>query len=501
MTTSVSRDPGGEVYAPRSQIAALPPKGKRAVYICTSAQSNTKVHAEVWRNLMALVAYEKAILLVGSITYSKAQKGGKRKTAREGSEKEEWWDAKVEPHLFDTSATIAPGLVWCGELNILPTASDPISGLESYTGRASSIFPHNKIALTCVASPKNAGTKFCYTTGTVTQRNYIQKKAGQKAAFHHGYGALIVEVDSDGTWFVRQLNADSDGIIYDLDRCVKDGKVTTGHRPEAIVWGDLHERQLESKMRILAWGKDGILDVLQPYRQVFHDLLDFRSQNHHDRDDPWKTFKKYTENGLGVEAEIASALCFLDGEATRDWCESVVVCSNHDMALVRWLKEVDFREDPHNAEFILEATLAAYRAIRTPSPNLMGQPFYPVEWAFEYAASKLGQPAPPVYFLRRDEEYLVCKDHGGGIELGMHGDKGANGAKGSLKGFARTGRKCIIGDRHTPGIFEGAMQVGVMGSLDQGYNEGQSSWSHTNAIVYPNGKRALFTIYNGKWRA
>jgi hypothetical protein len=82
----------------------------------------------------------------------------------------------------------------------------------------------------------------------------------------------------------------------------------------------------------------------------------------------------------------------------------------------------------------------------------------------------------------------------------MHGDKGANGARGNLKSFARSGRKCIVADSHTAGLFEGAMQVGVMGSLDQGYNVGLSSWSHTNAIVYENGKRALLTICNGRWK-
>jgi len=93
----------------------------------------------------------------------------------------------------------------------------------------------------------------------------------------------------------------------------------------------------------------------------------------------------------------------------------------------------------------------------------------------------------------------VCEGAGGGIELGMHGDKGANGSRGSLAQFARTGRKCVIGHSHVAGIVEGAYQVGVMGALDMGYNEGQSSWSHSNVVVYPNGKRAVLTIWNGRW--
>lgn len=489
--SKASRDTG-EVYAPRPQIAALPPKGKKAVYICTSAQSNTNVHPQVWRNLMALVEHDKAILLVGSITYSKVQKGGKRKTAAEGSEKEEWWDKLVEPHLFDQSVALAPGLVWCGELNILPTATDPISGLESYTGRLSSVIPHNKIAMKSIPSPKHSGTKFVYTTGTVTKRNYIQKKAGQKAEFHHGYGALIVEVDSDGNWFARQLNADSDGTIYDLDRCAADGVVTLDHRPAAIVWGDIHESQLERDMRQLGWGPGGILDTLKPRYQVFHDLIDFRPRNHHDMDDSWKMFEKHVSGGEDVYKEILRAADFLV-ETSRSWCESLVVCSNHDMAFVRWLKEADFRADPKNAIVFLQENLAAYEAIRDGNKN-----YYAVERVVRRARSY----RVPGRFLRRDERFLICPEAGGGIDVGMHGDVGANGGRNtSLQAFARTGRKCIIGHSHSAGIFEGAMQVGVMGPLDQGYNEGMSSWSHTNALIYPNGKRALFTIWKGRWRA
>lgn len=489
MTNKVLRDTSGEVYAPRPQIAALPPKGKTAVYICTSAQNNTKVHPKVWASLERVVEDRKAILLIGSITYRTNEAEAKRGKSRV-NEDDIWWDARVVPHLMDDGVQIAPGLIWCGELNILPTAVNPISGFESYTGRFSSILPHTKFAMTSVASPKHSGTKFVYTTGTVTMRNYIQKKAGQKAAFHHGYGALIVEVDSDGNWFVRQLNADGDGTIYDLDRCYTPTGVSRGHRVEAVVWGDIHERQLTKEIRELAWGREGILDQLKPQYQVFHDLLDFRSQNHHDRDDPWKTFEKFISQKLDVAMELGAAADFL-AEASRSWCRNVVVCSNHDTAMIRWLKEADFREDPRNAEFMLEANLAAYRAMRRGDKN-----FYAVEWAIRRAAGV----GASTRFLRRDERMVMCEKFGGGIDISMHGDKGANGGKGSLSSFAKTGRKCIVGDSHTAGIFEGAMQVGVMGALDQGYNEGLSSWSHTNAIIYPNGKRTLFTIWNGKWR-
>ena len=477
---------------------SLPLEGEVSYFITTSAQNNTNVHDALWENIIAYAKHLDARLLVASFTYNKMTNpiGGKqpkRKTSKESDNEPEWWDTRVIPFLCDARFELAPGLEWCGELQILPTAVYPLSGLESYTGRNSSIIPHPKFAVTSVASPKHKGTKFMWTTGTVTQANYIQKKAGQKAEFHHGFGALIVEVDHEGNWYVRQLCASSDGTFYDWDLRVKEGKVTGGHCPEAIVWGDIHERQLEPEMRKLCWDKGGILDQLHPERQVFHDVLDFRSQNHHDRDDPWKVYKKYQDIAQSVGQEIFDAKLFL-ADAERKWCESIVVCSNHDIAFERWLKYSDFRYDPKNAVLFLRANLAAYEAIRDDNKD-----FYVIEWAFKGSD---GKGLSGTKFLRRDESYIVCPDAHGGIELGMHGDVGANGNRAAgIRTFSKTGRKCIVGHGHGAEQHEGAMRVGVMGKLDQGYNEGMSNWSHTNAIVYPNGKRTLFTIWNGKARA
>jgi len=491
---SEMRDPHGQKKADRWEKLPLPPKGKVNTYFFSSAQNNTYLHRQLWSNFRALSAHDGGTIMVSSFTYDKRSlgaKGAKRKTAKGSDTEKEWWDSDVEPFICDKDIEIAPGLTWCGKMQILPTAIKPLSGLESLTGRNSSIIPHTKFAVMSVASPKHSGTKLLYTTGTVTQCNYIQKKAGQKASFHHGYGGLIVEVDHEGGWYVRQLNADTQGVIYDFDRKVEDGKVTTGHRPTAIVWGDIHVHWLENKMRALCWGKGGILDTLRPHRQIFHDLIDFHSQKHHDRDDAWKMFEKFVEGKSSVANEIAEAAEFLM-DAQRDWCESVVVRSNHDEAMTRWLKEGDFRLDPENAIFFLKMNLVAYQGIKR------SLDINPVE----YAIADLSGDDVRARFLRRDEPYIVCPEAGGGIECGMHGDIGANGNRApNLDTFARTGRKCIVGHGHGAEQHEGAMRVGVMGSLDQGYNEGMSSWSHTFGIIYENGKRTLVTIWAGKEKA
>jgi hypothetical protein len=82
------------------------------------------------------------------------------------------------PFLKDHAIQLAPGLIWCGEMNILPTATNPLSRLEDYNGRASNIIPHAVHALESIASLPDEATKFNYATGAITLRNYIQKRAG-----------------------------------------------------------------------------------------------------------------------------------------------------------------------------------------------------------------------------------------------------------------------------------------------------------------------------------
>ena len=484
----------GRVHAlPREQWD-LPPAGKVNRYIFTCAQNNTNLHEPTWRNLQALAAHYGASIHISTFTYDLASYGAssvKRGKAKQGDGGEPWWPSEVLAHVLDQPVVVAPGLVWCGEMNILPTAARPLSGFESYTGRKSGIFPHVKFAMESIASGKFEPTKFNYTTGTITQRNYIAKKAGLKAEFHHGYGGLLVEVDSDGDWFVRQLNADSDGTIYDLSVCARDGRVSLSHRVEAITWGDIHVGTVSPQVEAMLWGAGGMMDALKPRHQFLHDVLDFRSRNHHDARDPHKLFQKYVDGADDVVDELRSVARFICETAYRDWCQTLVVDSNHNNALTRWLREADYRVDPKNAIFFLDANLQVYRSI------LNHTPLHLLEWSI----NQLDNRASRVRFLRQDESFVICHDANGGIECGMHGHLGPNGSRGSAAAFAKMGRKSIIGHGHGAFIHDGCWQDGVTGSLDQGYNAGPSNWSCSHVVAHPNGKRQMITCWSGKWRA
>lgn len=481
----------GKLKATTATKIRKPTEGVRR-FICTSAQNNTKINETVWNNLLALADHYKAEILVSSYSYNQNAYGKlsvKRGTLK-AQDSELWYDERLLPYLErwdNRDVEIAPGLIWCGRTNTIPTAKKPLSGFESYTGPNSGIFPHAKIAMQSIATGKHEPTKLNYTTGTVTKINYIVKKAGLLAEFHHAYGALLVEVDSDGDWFVRQMHAGADGVICDLDLRVEKGVVTTDNRIEAITYGDIHAPNVDPTMEKITWGAGGMVDVLQPKTQILHDVIDFRARNHHDRKNPHKRLELYLAGKDRVVDELKGVVGFLNG-AVRPFCKTVIVASNHDEALMRWLREADWHEDPPNAEFYLEAQSAVVAAMKAGN--------YAIFLASEWALKKLNCPED-LRFLRRDESFTICR---GTIECGQHGDLGPNGSRGGAS-LSRLCNRMNVGDSHTAGIIDGLYTAGHNALAEQGYNRGPSSWSHSDIIVYATGKRAIITKKSGKWRA
>lgn len=506
----------GQRKAKQTPKRKLPPRGKVKRYLCTSAQNNTYLHNELYANLLAFAEYTGAELLVSRFAYQ-------RSGLNRGGDKAEWaptyedqrmslstedtrknpetlygsdryvWDEAVYNHVSDERLELAPGLVWCGEWQRSPTTVNPLSGFQVYTGQKSGIFPHVKLCMESVPTSKHEPAKFNYTTGTITMRNYIQKGAGLKAEFHHCYGALLVEVDSDGDWFCRQLSADSDGTFYDLDVRVQDGKVTPGHHVEGLTLGDIHEDKKDPTVHQL---QADMHEALKPKFTFYNDLLNFGRRNHHERKDPFKSFERFVENNEDVRGEVEKAMDYLGHQADR-WPDTrhVVVDSNHDRALERWLRENDWRFDPINMMFYMEAAHAKLDAIAREDTE-----FHMLRhWWEEHDGSY--EIHCNVQFLDEDESFVICDDPHGGIENGMHGHLGANGSRGNIRTFAKMGRRANVGHSHTAGIVEGIWQAGTSSLLDLGYNRGMSGWSHSHILTYANGKRCMVTMRNGKWRA
>lgn len=470
----------GEISSPDARRVRT--TARTLVFTC--AQNNTKLHDTFWESLMHLVKYKEAELHIARITYNKSSpsaKGAKTDSEKASDEEEVWYDPRIVPYISDQSVQITDDLVWCGELNILPTRVNPLSTLKTYTRKASGIIPHVKLAMESVPGMPEEGPRFLYTTGTVTQRNYIQKIAGQVAEFHHVFGALIVEVDGHD-WWVRQINADADGKFYDKTTLYHPDGVYHGFNVEAMVHGDIHIGKKDVSVLSTIFDKGGVVDQLQPKFQFFHDIIDFTPRNHHNIKDPhflWSTAAQ-----VPVQREFIEAAALLYA-AQRPWSTMCVVVSNHDQAVTTWLKNTTAFFDTENVEFWLSLNLHAASASKR------GKPVRPFVWA-------LSEAAAGVFFqIIEEDESFILHD----TEYGLHGHLGPNGARGSPRNLRVVGKACTA-HTHSAGIVEGVYTTGVYGKLDMGYNKGPSSWSHSFVVTYLNGKRAIYTMSkdNKPWR-
>lgn len=467
--------------------------GKTKRFLLTAAQDETPVHAPFWRNLHAYAEAIGAEIIVGGFTY---QKG----LFEDHATRAGYFVADVQPYLRHENVALGP-VLFAAKMNILPTAVRPLSGLETYSRGQWAVFPHAKVQLVSVPGLPGRHPAMIMTTGACTVPNYIEKKAGLKAEFHHTIGATIVEIDEAGRPFCRQVNAAPDGSFQDLDARVADGIVSRCNRVEQITFGDLHIEKADAGVFRAAFGydvdfrivvsEDSMLHALQPRFAAWHDVVDFQARNHHRRGDHHFAYEMLVAGTDRVEDNLARAGRFLKAMEGLPWLTSVVAASNHHDALARWLREADPRLDPVNGRAWCEINAEWYRRIEAGERG-----FDPFQWAASRAVGGLDSTT----FVPRNGSFVVCEG-AGGVEIGMHGDEGPNGARGSALALTRVATRMNIGHAHTASILDGVYTAGLCGSMDQGYNTGPSGWSHTQIVTYPNSKRSLVTFLDGKWRA
>lgn len=472
-----------EVVEHRTEL----PRGIVHRIIFTSAQDDTPVHKPFWDNLLVYANYLQAEIAVGGFTYQLGLFEDHNVATAVYAEEVRDFLIFERNHVGD--------VLFVADANVLPTTSSPLNGWLTSNRGDHVVIPHARVAFESI--PRASGDpRFAISTGTVTRPSYTPRAAGRKAIFHHTYGALLCEVDVDGECFFRHLLADEDGSFQDLDLYIKDGTIGAGYRVQAITWGDVHHEQLDPCIALASWGydvrsrrkvtDDNLLDALMPKIQFLHDTLDFRRRNHHDLHDPHRRAQILRSGSSSVEEEIAEAVSFVN-LATRTWCRTVVVESNHDAALARWLKNEEGAGDPDNADYWHLMNYRWHRAIKQRDDD-----YNVVEDAFREAGLDTS-----VEFVKSGGSYLVS-----GVECGLHGDLGVGGSKGSPQQFRRLGPKVNSGHTHTPKIVDGVYVAGVSAKLEQGYNKGPTTWAHAHTVLYPNGKRCMLHLAaDGRWRA
>lgn len=465
-------------------------RARRRRFLFTGAQNDAEVDQPFWANLQAYAAEIGAEIVVGPWTYETQWWSENNPSSRA-------YASELSEHLCFGQLRIGDNFVFCGEMNTLPTASRPISDLVTYSRGRWAVFPHAKLQLLSVASTDpNVQAHQVMTTGAVTRPKVIPRKAGVKSIFHHVIGATLVEFDGDGDLFCRQINAAEDGSFFDLDAFVMNGVVLRGHRAKALVCGDIHVAKLDPTVARATFGSsNSVLDTLKPEMVFLHDLHDNEARNHHHVGDNAHSYELAVRKRESVIEEVGKAADFLVS-IRRPWAHLMVVESNHDLALERYVREGRYRNDGVNIRVGLQLEDAYLGYRERLGAALDAQKPVPTFSLLEHACRMLrGAELGHVSWIYDGESFVVH-----GVECGHHGFRGTNGSKGTVSGFARMGRKMSIGDKHTPEILDGVYCAGVC-QLHHGYNKGPSGWAVTHIVQYPNGKRSLITLQKGKWRA
>lgn len=365
---------------------------------------------------------------------------------------------------------------------------DPTTGLSRLGQRNGSfIYASPKQRLKMTATSNSKLPHAIMTTGAVTlptykTNRYMSDRTAHIAENDHVIGGLIVEVVDNKTFHYRQVQADKSGSFIDLGIKYTPSGVEKV-RPEALVLGDLHSGETDPIARKAFFdGKDSVLQVTKPKRVFIHDGFNGRSISHHEVKNKVLRAQRSLLNQLDLYTELKEFSKDLEFLASHDFVEEVVVVkSNHDEFLDRYLAEGRYVEDAQNHAVGLKLALA------------MVEGENPLEHALKWFKIK---NADKITWLERDEDYKIA-----GVELGAHGDKGSNGSRGSLQSMENAYGNSVSGHSHTPEILRGAWQVGTLSLLKLDYNVGASSWVHTSCLLYSNGSRQLINVINGKWKA
>ncbi len=476
------RDEAGATSSePKSFKRALKPGAR--VFIITAAQNATPVHPAFWASLQSMAKHRHAEILVIPIRYKNPTSTWTASQANEDA-----WAEEVTPYLWNVRRALNENLIVLGDIKTQPTASDPVTGFDAISGASSAILGHTKIQLKCIPTPSNRMAKIITTTGAVTVSNYTDSSRGKKGEFHHSLAAVVVEVQGK-KFHLRHLNFDKRTKSFtDLDTRYSPGKVEKAPRPLALVMGDTHVDFISAAVERATFGKGGLVASLKPRHLVWHDVLDAYAVNVHHHGNPFNAIAKHVSGRSSIEDEVRRACRFVRERTTGDTV-SVVVSSNHDDMLRRWIVGSDWKADPVNAQFYLAAALEMVKGVRMTSAGTS----YPSPFTMVFPSMVSSMEG--IKLLRGDESFRIAN-----IEVGMHGDRGPNGSRGSLRNLRRIGIRSIVGHSHTAGIDEGSTQVGTSTELKLEYTGGPSSWMNAHCLIHDDGKRQLVFIIDGEYR-
>ena len=442
-------------------------------FLITWAQNNTPIHGKFFDNIKAYAGFIGADIHVVAGRY-------KNPTSVFQDNDQEFWCGDLIPYLDAGRHNIHKYMSILSDIKIQPTAVNPMSGLQGVSGINSCVFGAPKVQMEMIPVLEGEGNKpkMMLTTGAVTLMNYTDSKAGKNGEFHHTYGFVIVEIKDDETFYVRQVTADDKtGAFTDLCYRVDNSEINKVNSLAAAVLGDIHYGSHDQTLINLT---HELLDKIVPDNVILHDVFDGLSINHHNIDDAYVQYGKEIHNTNSLQKEIDE---MIDGlKLFEKYKKVVIVRSNHDDFLDRWLKNQDWKKQPtaKNHKLYMKYSAMLLEQFEKDMYNVKGVIPEIINTAF-----------PNFITLRRNDSYRIKN-----WELSQHGDQGTNGSRGSLNQFRTLNTKIVVGHYHSPGRKDGALAVGTSTKLRLGYNFGASSWAQAHVLIHNDGRAQHITFVN-----
>lgn len=444
--------------------------GKFSRFVVTTAVVGCPVDEEFLASIQTYCRINSAMLLVLS-SADPASKNAWTLDHRIGKEHVVVQDLRLNDNLFVSTIKLSAKHV------------DPTTGLTRIGQRNGTfIYASPKQRLRCAAMANNRYPHVLMTTGAVTvpqyaTDRYMSERTAYVATHDHVVGAVVVEIEDDSQFHFRQIQADRNGEFVDVGyRYSKDG--VRKESAAALVMGDWHSGETDPTAKS-AWKE--VCRRVSPDDLVVHDGFNGKSINHHESKKRLTQALKAQAGELDLKAEVTGFATDLDELSSWPRRRVVVVESNHDQFLQRYLEDGTYVLDPHNCRFAVKLVGDAFEESLVPLKN-----------AVELSGLK---NKTKVRWIMADEGYQIA-----GIELGAHGHIGSNGQRNpGLANIETCYGESVTGHSHTPEILRGAWRVGTSSYLRLSYNEGPSSWLHTSCIVYRNGARQLINSFDGRW--
>jgi DNA-directed RNA polymerase subunit RPC12/RpoP len=444
-------------------------------FVITSAQNNTVINKDFFKSLLMYCTANEARLIILPSRYLL-------------DSEEANWDPVLLPYMVQGNFNISKKLRVLGGINLLPTIENPLMGLDYLSKGDSLIVGHPQLQMKSLAVNSTDSAAILTTTGTITKPNYSNTKQGLKAEFNHSYSAVVIEREKD-IFHYRTLNADDSGGFYDIDGYYTHNAFYPEAQVDALILGDTHAVFIDPDVKKATFtNPDSIVNVLKPKQILHHDLADIFATSHHHSKDFFTRYGKYLTGLNSIEDELNDVVELLR-ETTPPNTKLVIVSSNHNNHLKQWLNSADPKLDPVNAKIYHYLMYLMLEGVKTSNKS------FSFENPLELWVSQ-NTPDLDIQWLNNGQSYKIHD-----IECGQHGDQGQNGTRGSNLGFSKLAQKYITGHSHSPSIIRGAWQNGTSSLLKMGYNiGGASSWLHSHTVIYPNGRRQMIFIVDGKWR-